>query len=690
MNFDSYKKNEILNFNGKLRNDDIPDLLEYLNKHPEITNLNLSRCWELTDEGFKSLTNSPNAKNITDLDLSYCVKLSDESFKALADSPNLENITKLSLAGSNITDKGFEALVNAPDNKITDLSLYNCREITGATVVLCFEKSSFKNIEFSLSKEQKLYNALVKIRDSKDKPNFKIENTVKDLVFDLAPADEEGNVIRYIIENSAKFPFAINSTSTDGYDLALFYTHSPKMQEFLFKHGMIPPEMKDQTLEEIARDNQSVHQSEAVKKTNFITNELMESTQLPPDKLKESAKEYQNKILPELYKDNNPLAIKLLELTDGEKHSVMKRVLGNNKAPDDQNFIKEVKEKSENILKNEYLNENSSKYKALIQYDWRKGSEKKTTIPESIGLVSELIDKAAIPTRDKQELCVTLLAKNPKLTEAKFTEVKKILNDQNLTLEQLSSRENLHKLLNNIGDDKLNNLFNNVSGFNIDEIWKEQKNFTLAKQLYVAATTYGENTSACIQGTYSQIIDSASEIDTTLLTKFADYKEEEKKQANKIGAINDNNIAPFIETVVNKLKEDETIMKDAALKDALERLDSGMIDVNAPNNITIAEQKILAKINQEFVNHIKDYIPNYKGTNENLVPTREDYKAIMYGMFDKLEPVQTTQIGQPQKNVDIQKDTKQNIISNTKSADNKSFADRVQNSRSSSPQGRGL
>ncbi len=62
----------------------------------------------------------------------------------------------------------------------------------------------------------------------------------------------------------------------------------------------------------------------------------------------------------------------------------------------------------------------------------------------------------------------------------------------------------------------------------------------------------------------------------------------------------------------------------------------------------------------------------------------------MYGMFDKLEPVQTTQIGQPQKNVDIQKDTKQNIISNTKSADNKSFADRVQNSRSSSPQGRGL
>ena len=108
--------------------------------------------------------------------------------------------------------------------------------------------------------------------------------------------------------------------------------------------------------------------------------------------------------------------------------------------------------------------------------------------------------------------------------------------------------------MNNIGDDKLNNLFNNVSGFNIDEIWKEQKNFTLAKQLYVAATTYGENTGACIQGTYSQIIDSASEIDTTLLTKFADYKEEEKKQANKIGAINDNNIAPFIETVVNKLK----------------------------------------------------------------------------------------------------------------------------------------
>ncbi|WP_342270094.1 leucine-rich repeat domain-containing protein [Rickettsia endosymbiont of Orchestes rusci] len=737
MNFDDYKNGEVLDFKGKLNDTDIPNLLEYLNKHSEITNLDLSFCRGITDESIKAIAASKNLENITNLKLTGCDKITDESIKAIAASENFRNITNLdsslcngitdesikAIAASenfknltnlkltscyNITDKGLEALAVSKNFKnltnldlaycdnitdegikflvgseylknLTDLDLFRCN-ITGTTIEMFVEKNPFKNIRFPIS-EQKLYDGLCKIRDNKDKAGFKLEEAVKDMVFNIAPADEQGNVIKYIIENSAKYHFAINSVK-DEYDLVDFYTHSPKMQQFLFNHGMVPkPESKEQdpTLREMAQGQQSVHHSDAVKKTNFITNELVQSAQLSTGKLQEKAEEYKDKILPELFKDQNPLTIKLLELTEAEKKSVMEKTLGSNKIPDDQSFVQQVKEKSLNVLKSKYLSKSNGEYRsgystALLQYDWTEGAEKKITIPESIGLIDQLIDTANISRKDKQELCVTLLEKNPELVKEKFPEVKKVFNDSNLSLEQIKDRPELHKLLNNISEDKLSKLFNDVSGLNIDETWKEQQRFKLAKQLYVAATTYGEDNSACIQGTWSQIIDSAAEINPELLTKFTNYRDEERKR--EAASVTKDNIVSFVEVVVNKFKEDETIMKDDKLRDNLEDLVLGMkiINFNEPEKITIPEQQILAKVNQEFTDHIKEHLPEYG----KLLPTREEYQIIINSIpSSRSAPALAAKLEQPiEKQVD----------NTTKSAGKQeSFADRVR-SRSASPQ----
>ncbi|WP_284346699.1 hypothetical protein [Rickettsia endosymbiont of Oedothorax gibbosus] len=43
-------------------------------------------------------------------------------------------------------------------------------------------------------------------------------------------------------------------------------------------------------------------------------------------------------------------------------------------------------------------------------------------------------------------------------------------------------------------------MFNIISGLDIDQIWREQKAFTVAEAIYIAATTYDGARSACIHG----------------------------------------------------------------------------------------------------------------------------------------------------------------------------------------------
>lgn len=68
-------------------------------------------------------------------------------------------------------------------------------------------------------------------------------------------------------------------------------------------------------------------------------------------------------------------------------------------------------------------------------------------------------------------------------------------------------------------DKKVNKLFKEINGLNIEETWKEQKIFVLLKQIYMAATARG-NDSSYGPGIWSRIINSISEIDSELMKKY--------------------------------------------------------------------------------------------------------------------------------------------------------------------------
>jgi hypothetical protein len=261
-----------------------------------------------------------------------------------------------------------------------------------------------------------------------------------------------------------------------------------------------------------------------------------------------------------------------------------------------------------------------------MQYDWTKGAEKKITIPESIGLIESLINQIDIPRKDKQELCVTLLCKNTGLKESKLLVIKSILQEDDITIQELQKPASVHKLLNKVSEDGLDKLFKDVSDLEIAEIWREQQRFKLAKQLYIASTTYGDNASACIQGTWSQIITTAEEIKPELLNIFADHvKAFEEKEASK-GEVNGSNIAPLVDQMLATFTNDKTIVNGSPeIKEAFSDLLLNIIDVSNPKEITLEQQKALAKVNQVFTQNITAHLPNYYRT----VPTFKDYQAFI-------------------------------------------------------------
>ena len=92
--------------------------------------------------------------------------------------------------------------------------------------------------------------------------------------------------------------------------------------------------------------------------------------------------------------------------------------------------------------------------------------------------------------------------------------INKLINQKDLLL---NNKSDLYKLFNNINNEEINKLFKDISRLDINEIWKEQQYFKLAKQIYIASTTYGQDNSACIQGAWTQIIMTALEINPLLI-----------------------------------------------------------------------------------------------------------------------------------------------------------------------------
>jgi hypothetical protein len=269
-----------------------------------------------------------------------------------------------------------------------------------------------------------------------------------------------------------------------------------------------------------------------------------------------------------------------------------------------------------------------------MQYDWTKGAEKKITIPESIGLIESLINQTDIPRKDKQELCVTLLCKNTGLIESKLSAIKSILQKDDITIQELQKPASVHKLLNEVSKDGLDKLFKDVSGLDIADTWRDQQQFKLAKQLYIASTAYGDNSTACIQGTWSQIISTAEEIKPELLNKFADHIEELKRKEASKGEVNERNITPLVDQMLATFTKDKAIANgNPKIKGGFSDLLLNMVDVSNPKEITLEQQQALAKVNQVFTQHIKEHLPNY----DRVVPTYKEYQTFIEALANSAQ-----------------------------------------------------
>ncbi|WP_425386408.1 TomO hydrophobic C-terminal domain-containing protein [Wolbachia endosymbiont (group A) of Barypeithes pellucidus] len=586
--------------------------------------LNLNHC-KVGDEGAEALANG-NLTNLKKLNL-FSNNISAEGAEALA-KDNLPNLTSLDLGCNNIGNKGAEALANVNLTKFTKFDLsYNNIDFEHIEVLA---RSKCSGIKLNNRDQKVFYDFLLK----KCSNNQVVDKeSIKKMIFNVARSNYSGDLVRYILTQPDKYPFLINSKDEQWHTLSHFYNHSPEIQEFLFKHGLVPE--KDSTLRNITNDKQSVHAGLAVKKTKFITKNLVESIKASEGQLEQAVNSYVESI-PKLLKEyqNDQVKIGLLGLKENEKKSVMEEVLNGGDVPSDEEFIKTVIDKAEQVLKQQYLKKNfhgeyDQGYPTQeLQYDYTR-DDAKITIPESIGYIKLLIDKFSVPLKEKKELLVTLMEQNPDLVKNKLSKVKEKLGNSVILDKEQFNKTELHELLNGIDDGKkVDELFKEISCLNIEEVWREQKEFVLLKQIYIAATTYGESSSACIQGTWTQIISSINEISSEIVAQYDRHLEEEQKLEAQKDVITKENITPFVENLAKKLIQYARNNPEFK-EDLVDNFILRGIDLDRPENIQFEQQRALAKINQEFSANIKSFLPNY----DRSIPKEDEYKIIIKELF---------------------------------------------------------
>ncbi|WP_143689006.1 TomO hydrophobic C-terminal domain-containing protein [Wolbachia endosymbiont of Nilaparvata lugens] len=611
MNFSEYvKENKLFLTNVRV---DINQLISFLQENKNITELSLENC-HIGDEGAKALADG-NLTNLTLLDLNSN-RIGEEGAKAFA-TGNLTNLDRLCLTGDNFGGKEAKAFAESEEYcELIDKFFYImngrhnisfCRDLKGL---------------WSQAREES--NGNVSKLDKK---------VVKDFFFYLVQHHVLKEVIELFLDDFDKYPFNINSRNEYGHTLAHFYTHDPEIQKFFFERGMIPEKEMNQEREDkhIAQDNQSVHASPIVKRTKFLTKKLVEFTKDNEEELKQAVSYYVESIERLKQYQNDPVRLGLLNLTDNEKRSVMEVTLDNNPVPDDKEFIKIVIDTAKDALETKFLRKNKrGEYDegyptSRIKY----GNNEEITIPESIGRIKLLIDNLSIPSKEKKELLVTLMEQNPELVGKKLSAIRKELGNSDILNKEQFERKELYTLLNSIDDsEKIDRLFKEISGLDIEKIWREQKELVPLKQIYIAATTYGEGSSACIQGTWIQIINSINEISTEILAQYDDYLQEEQKLEAQKNVITEENIKPFIEDLANKLIEYVELHPE--LKDTLEDFAVNIVDIDEPEEITCEQQKILAEINKYFNENIKNVLQNY----DRNIPNRNEYDLVIKGLSE--------------------------------------------------------
>uniref|UniRef100_A0AAU7YL73 Ankyrin repeat domain protein n=1 Tax=Wolbachia endosymbiont of Oeneis ivallda TaxID=3171168 RepID=A0AAU7YL73_9RICK len=602
----------------------VNQLIELLKKNPKnIESLSFQNEGKDNGEAFnhyiEDFIKSANLEETQHLDLNWC-EIDDRVIKALLEkSHTLKKFKRLLLMDHRLSAKGIEDLAQL------EHSFKNRKE-----------KFNVEHVQFYSSDECKAFYDFLKNEYKNQSSNTVNADSIKKMIFDIARSDNTGNWVKYILEQSEKYPFLINSRNEQNENILLFYNHSPEMKKFLFNHGLIPEEERNQRRddEHIVQDNQSVHANSIVKRINFFAKKLVESTKDNKKQLKQAADSYLKSIEQLKQYQNDPVRLKLLNLTDNEKRIVMEKTLNSHDVPDDKGFIKTVIDKAKQTLEQKYLRKNSRNEYGQgyptqgLQYDHTK-DDAKITIPESIGRIKLLIDNFSIPLQEKKELLVTLMEQNPGLVRKKLPIIRKEFGNSDILNKVRFQKTELYMLLNSIDDSKkIDKLFKEISSLGIEKVWREQKEFILLKQIYIAATTYGKDQSACTQGTWSQIISSINEISSEIVAQYDRYLEEEQKlEAQKI-SITEGNIKPFIEDLANKLIQHVELYPE--LKKTLEDFAVLNSNINNPEEMTFTEQKILTEINKYFSENIKVFLPNY---NRNI-PNRAEYNLIINGLSE--------------------------------------------------------
>ncbi|WP_341747387.1 hypothetical protein [Candidatus Tisiphia endosymbiont of Dascillus cervinus] len=608
----------------------------FIQRNERVSGLKLGKC-KINSDKIKLLIKPINNSNITILDENY----NDLGDEGAAEIAKLLKLTNLNIGNNKVHNTGVDEiakLTNLTELNISDNFLNNKWEVEIAKLPK-LSKLKIKNSYFNFTVIEKLSNLInceilfkgedteiIKFMQNANNPKVNLTHEkVKNMMFTLHDYNVryEEDLIKHIINHPEKYPFAINSRDLEGHSLLHFYNDKPKIQKFLFQHGIVPEqEPQDGILPSLVKDRQSIHTKEVVDLTNFITDKLVEDYKGTKESLQEIATAYNNKLKDSTNFFNTTVKLALLSLTDASKRDTMGNALKSGQAvPDDQKFVHTIMDTASKALTAEYLVRGYSTNE--LRYDDNK--DHTVTIPESLGLVKSLIDTMEIPVADKRELLVTLMVKFPKLVKDKLKIIQEKLGID-VPLKVLVNSSNCHKFLESNPiiqktPQIISELFKDISNLDIEETWREQKEFALAARIYMAATTYDDMT-ACILGTWSQIINSATEINPIFLDKFNKLKEEEAKKEKERTSITESNIQEFIAALTEELIK--FVEEKAELKESLAELGAAMIDVKAPQDITIAQQKILAQVNQ-FIEKIKDYLFNYNST----MPKFEEYEIII-------------------------------------------------------------
>jgi hypothetical protein len=601
---------------------------------------------KINDEAVNYIATSETLKNLTTLKLGVSV-ITLAGVNKLATSEILKNLTTLKLAGIGLGAAEVQAIVESKTlTKLTNLDLGH-NQINDIGVRKLIESDMAKqltilNLEnnkiettglISLAKWTDKHKCQLVIDDARNKiitilsPIYKNYNgsvippeAIKDLIFTLAPNDNNGSHVQYFLERPDKYLFAINSLDQEGHTLDHYYNNNTNMLKVLFNLGFIPrPERHDQTMRVLAADNQAVHHKYTTEEARFVASKMMETYGQDKTTLLDAAELCKKDIE---YLKFNLLEIKLLGLSESGKRNTLEKLLKKDEdLPNDEEFVKMVTEESAKILKNKYLDNKSGYYTHRHPYNDQGDT---ITIPETIGVVHKLLNNNKFPIEEEKELLVTLIIQNPELTKQNLP----LIQDQlklTISIEQLSDRAKCHELLKNTNSEVIAELFYNISKFNIYETLKKQKLFRVAESLYWAANTYGKGGNACVVGAWIQVVNSALVINPDYLSKYADYKLKKSEQERLKRDITAKNIEGFIPILSEKLII--VAKNNPSFGEALaDFCIMGSVDFDKLEETTISQQRVMGQIYQTCGQEITKHFPNY---NWRQIPKFEGYKIIV-------------------------------------------------------------